>query len=76
MKAERKGLKQRMTDKAKCVLREKQIAQKVGERGAHQNANVVQEIYCRVLVQFKAGSLFHGASPKPQLGPNKSAIKS
>lgn len=33
--------------------------------GIHQNANVVWDIYCRVLMRFKTGSLSCSTSPSP-----------
>lgn len=38
---------------------------KVTGGGCHQNANVVWDIYCRVLMQFKTGSLSCSPSPGP-----------
>lgn len=42
-----------------------ETAQKVTGGGSHQNANVVWDIYCRVLMQFKTGSLSCSPSPSP-----------
>lgn len=42
-----------------------ETAQKVTGGGSHQNANVVRDIYCRVLMQFKTGSLSCSPSPSP-----------
>lgn len=42
---------------------ENETARKVTGGGSHQNANVAWDIYCRVLMQFKTGSL--SCSPSP-----------
>lgn len=47
----------------KCVRGENETARKVTGGGSHQNANVAWDIYCRVLMQFKTGSLSRGPSP-------------
>lgn len=49
------GLIQRLRDK--MCARDNEAVQKVTGGGGHQNANVVRDIYCRVLMQFKTGSL-------------------
>lgn len=62
------GLKQRLrgrVEEKKCGWWENEMVQKVTEGGSHQNANVVWDIYCRVLMQFKTGSLSCGPSPSP-----------
>lgn len=45
--------------------RDNEAVQKVTGGGSHQNANVVWDIYCRVLMQFKTGSLSCSPSPSP-----------
>lgn len=42
-----------------------ETAQKVTGGGSHQNANVAWDIYCRVLMHFKTGSLSCSPSPSP-----------
>lgn len=52
--------------RATCTHKgESETARKVTEGGSHQNANVVWDIYCGVLMQFKTGSLSCSLSPSP-----------
>lgn len=46
-----------------CARGGNETARKVTGGGSHQNANVAWDIYCRVLMQFKTGSL--SCSPSP-----------
>lgn len=55
----------RQRGRVKRVQGENETAQKVTGGGSHQNANVVWDIYCRVLMQFKTGSLSCSPSPSP-----------
>lgn len=59
------GLTQRLRGKGveQMCMRENKTVLKVTGGGGHQNANVVWNIYCKVLMHFKTGSLSRSPSP-------------
>lgn len=64
----RDGLIQRLRGRAgeqMCRREKTRWHKKVTGGGSHQNANVIWDIYRRVLMQFKTGSLSCSPSPRP-----------
>lgn len=69
------GAKAKRRSKGAMCTRDNEAVLKVAAGCSHQNANAVWDIYCRVLMQFKTGSLSRSPSASPCRAPINQPLK-